>query len=69
MLLDERRTLQDKFKWDLRKWRSYQEGKGNKEFIEGFEMLSLDNNAGWELLCALMSYKPRDRCASWLSVK
>jgi len=45
--------------WDLRRWRLEEEGK--KGFAEGFELLDLDDGAGWELLCSLMAYKPTDR--------
>lgn len=59
------RKLQDKYKWDLRAWRRQEEKeKGNGKagsFQEGFELLDLDGGAGWELLCSLMAYNPRDR--------
>lgn len=59
-----RRRLEG-LKWDLRAWRAEEEGrKGGpkQDLAEGFELLDLDNGAGWQLLCDLMAYKPSDRC-------
>lgn len=42
--------------WDLRKWRAgiekaSKDGKVSKELEEGFEVLDLEEGAGWELAC------------------
>ena len=37
------------------------QGGMKPEVAEGFEMLDLDDGAGWELLCSLMAYKPSER--------
>uniref|UniRef100_A0A7S3VTM9 Protein kinase domain-containing protein n=1 Tax=Dunaliella tertiolecta TaxID=3047 RepID=A0A7S3VTM9_DUNTE len=53
--------------WDLRAWRRQEEARkgGMKpEVAEGFEVLDLDNGAGWELLCSLMAYKPSERLSA-----
>lgn len=36
--------------FDLRRWRAEESRKPSKEMAEGFELLDLDDGAGWDLL-------------------
>lgn len=52
--------------YDLRAWRRAEEKRLGSKLAtdplgEGFEILDLNNGAGWELLCSLLAYKPSDR--------
>ena len=37
------------FDYDLQQWREYQEGKGSKEWVEGFKIMDADGGAAWDL--------------------
>ena len=37
------------FDYDLRQWRENQEGKGGKEWVEGFKLMDADGGAAWDL--------------------
>jgi len=53
-------------KYDLDAWRAGEESKKGYPSMmpllaEGFDILDLDDGAGWKLVCSLMVYKPVDR--------
>eukprot|EP01025_Chloroclados_australasicus_P025117 TRINITY_DN2509_c0_g2_i1.p1 TRINITY_DN2509_c0_g2~~TRINITY_DN2509_c0_g2_i1.p1 ORF type:complete len:637 (-),score=76.78 TRINITY_DN2509_c0_g2_i1:453-2249(-) len=55
-----RRKLED-FDFDISKWRESMEKRGGREYKEGFQLLDMDDGAGWELLCQLLQPEPEDR--------
>jgi len=59
-----RRTLES-MEYDLKAWRRKQEGKGlSKDLQAGFDILDMDNGAGWNLVCELMEKKPQKRVSA-----
>eukprot|EP01023_Acetabularia_acetabulum_P009110 TRINITY_DN14028_c0_g1_i1.p1 TRINITY_DN14028_c0_g1~~TRINITY_DN14028_c0_g1_i1.p1 ORF type:complete len:585 (-),score=71.46 TRINITY_DN14028_c0_g1_i1:332-2086(-) len=60
ILIAFRRKLED-FDYSIESWRKFIEKKSSKDYKEGFQLLDMDNGAGWELLCQLMSAEPEDR--------
>ena len=53
------------FDYDVRAWRrSVQKrnsGAGSRDYQEGFDILSLNNGAAWDLLCSLVVFEPSKR--------
>jgi len=47
--------------YDLEKWRAVVEKSNGKEFKEGFQLLDLENGAGWDLLKKLLVFSPFKR--------
>lgn len=48
--------------FDIVAWRETVSRKSmNKELKEGFEMLDMDDGAGWDLMKRLLSYEPSNR--------
>jgi serine/threonine protein kinase len=56
------------FDYDVRAWRrSVQKrnsGAGSRDYQEGFEILSLNNGAAWDLLCSLVAFEPSKRLSA-----
>lgn len=58
------KSMSEKHGWDLRSWRRSHENKGGAtrpEWAEGFATLDADGGGGWDLVCQLVQYRPRDR--------
>jgi len=47
--------------YDLAKWRSVVEKSNSKDFREGFQLLDLDDQAGWEFVKKVMAFEPGQR--------
>eukprot|EP00803_Ostreobium_quekettii_P001794 evm.model.scf_816.3 EVM.evm.TU.scf_816.3 scf_816:24362-31618(-) len=47
--------------YDMKAWRKLMEGKNNREYTEGFELLDMNGRAGWDLVRRLLAYNPRKR--------
>jgi len=54
----------EKAGFDLNKWRREQEGKGGKDWAEGFQCMDLYDGAGWDLACGLVQYAPEKRLSA-----
>eukprot|EP00667_Euglena_gracilis_P003612 EG_transcript_3624 len=55
------KKLASEFQFDLEAWRAAEIKRGRKEMLEGFELLDLDDKAGWELLKRMLEPKSRER--------
>lgn len=51
-------------KWDLEAWRATQDRRISKDSQEGFDLLKLNDNGGWDLLTSLMQYQPNKRLSA-----
>ncbi|PRW20521.1 Serine threonine- kinase chloroplastic [Chlorella sorokiniana] len=58
------KSLGERYGWDLNRWRAAMEARGDKAFTEGFAILDADNGTGWDLLCNLIRYEPRQRLSA-----
>lgn len=67
-IVDFKEKLSKQYGWNLRRWRASLDGKPGA-FREGFEILDLDNGAGWNLLCKLMEYEPSKRPSADAALK
>ena len=57
-----RKTLADNHKHDLDRWRqALMSKRPSRDYVEGFQLLDLDDGAMWSLLKQLMAYEPNKR--------
>lgn len=47
--------------YDLRAWRASLDRRAAAPYAEGLELLDRDGGAGWELLCKLVTFRPKER--------
>jgi len=60
-----RKVMAETHGHDLDKWRrSILSKRPSKEYLEGFQMLDLDERALWDLLKQLMAYEPSRRLSA-----
>ena len=60
-----RKLLADNYDHDLDRWRRVVLSKRpSKEYLEGFQILDMDNGALWDLLKQLMAYEPSKRLSA-----
>ncbi len=58
----ERRRLAS-LNYDLEQWREYQEGKGGKDWVEGFKLMDADGGAAWDLATQVRASDVSVACA------
>lgn len=57
-----RKTLADNYDHDLDRWRkAILSKRASRDYIEGFQLLDMNNKAMWDLLKQLMAYEPNKR--------
>ena len=51
-------------KWDMEAWRATQQRRLSRDAQEGFDLLNLGGDGGWDLLTSLMQYQPNKRLSA-----
>lgn len=54
----------ESMKYDLQAWRDEVDRKPSKDYKEGFQLLDMDQGAGWAFVKKLVCYDPKKRLSS-----